>query len=331
MHRTLAKLYNRLVHYYPEQAGAVGSDSYTRNVLGNRLAAGDVRWLNAEGMLEWEPGCIGWLTGWATCRATLESLTPFVERAAAVFPGMSWCGGIPGQLAMLGVDELCALTSALIRLGSTPEDDPGIVDILTALHLVVGWRDGTEIPYLPARRIAEQQGLEAEFLLSNHRWATPKSEMNWELLRVAVLGPEELRLEAADAWAGDWEWRSGVLLGLELMPKGPYLRKARHFSYEHSGRAVAWGRRLGEIHWFEPEFAPGILLELETGYSANAERMIAYCVEHGWVPELRELAAQWLVFEAQQRFKALLSQFEPAEKKVERDGAQARFFRLTTC
>jgi len=56
---SLARLYNRLLHYYPELAGKVHSDAYTRNVLGNRVAAGDVRWLAAEGMLEWQPACIG--------------------------------------------------------------------------------------------------------------------------------------------------------------------------------------------------------------------------------------------------------------------------------
>jgi len=236
----------------------------------------------------------------------LERLIPFVERAAACFPGSAWSNSIPVQLALLDVAGLSALTDSLLRLGSSPQDEPGIVENLTTLHLIIGWRDGTEIPYVPARRIADQPAQDPEFVLFSHRRTTPKTEMNWQLLRLAVLGPQELRLEAADAWADDWLWRNAVLLGLDLMPAGPYLRIATYFSHEHCGRAIAWARRLGQAHWFDGECSASFLLEMETGPSTMAEALIRYCRYYGLLPKLRNFAAQWLVSPAHQRFKALL-------------------------
>lgn len=84
---SLAEYYNRLVHDYPELATAVPSCACTRNVLANRLAAGDLRWLRAEHIDEWEPASIGWLVGWATSRASLEALIPLVQQAGSKFPG----------------------------------------------------------------------------------------------------------------------------------------------------------------------------------------------------------------------------------------------------
>lgn len=309
MHRPRARLYNRLVYYYPDQAAKVESDAYTRNVLGHRLASGDVRWLRAEGMVDWQPACAGWLVGWASSSFVLNSLIPFVEEVAARYPGSSWRDSIPGQLSMLDISGLTAMSSALMRLGNTAPDDPGMVEVLTALHLVVGWRDGTEISYEPARRVADQASGEPEFVLASHRWTTPRPEMNWQLLKLAVLGPEDLRLEAADAWADEWEWRNAVLLGLDMLPMGNLLRKSACCSYRHPGRAVAWARRCGRVDWFDEELSASLLLELESGPSAIVASMVGLCKERGWLSQLRDLSDQWLVLEARQRFKSLLNTF----------------------
>lgn len=304
--RSTTRLYNRLVHYYPECAAAVESNAATRNVLGHRLASGDSRWLLADGIVDWQPACAAWFVGWASTRADLLSLVPFLEEVAARYPGSSWTDRLPGQLSMLDESGLTAITGALLRLGKTPPTDPGIAEALTALHLVVGWRDGTEIRYQPARRVAEQPTHHPEFVLASHRWTSPPPENNWQLLKLAVLGPEEIRLEAADAWANDSEWRNGVLLGLDLLPSGPFLRKSRCCSHVHPGRAVAWARRTGLADWFDEDLSVSLLLELETGPSALVESLVKLCQDQGWMSELRNLADQWLVTEARQRFHALL-------------------------
>jgi len=302
---SLAEYYNRLVHDYPELATAVPSCACTRNVLANRLAAGDLRWLRAEHIDEWEPACIGWLVGWATSRASLEALIPLVQQAGARFPGVERNGGLPGQLTMLDMAGLTAMTAGLLKLIPTSCDDPGLVETLTALHLLVGWRDQVEIPYVPARQIAQQSSPDAETVLATHKCRELKPEMDWQLLKVAVVGPEELRLEAADAWADAWEWRYGALLGLDLKPSGPYLLKAREFHWLHCGRAIAWANRIGQVHWFEPEVAPSFLLQLETEpSSALVESLVAYCQENQQLDELQQLATEWLTPEAQSRFNA---------------------------
>ena len=60
-----------------------------------------------------------------------------------------------------------------------------------------------DISFEPARRVAEESSGEPEFVLASHRWTNPRPELNWPLLKLAVSGPEHLRLEAADAWADD--------------------------------------------------------------------------------------------------------------------------------
>ena len=61
------------------------------------------------------------------------------------------------------------------------------------------------------------------------------------------------------------------------------------------------------MDWFDDDLSASFLLDLESGPSDLVESMLCLCQERGWMTELRDLAERWLVGEALQRFKALLS------------------------
>lgn len=295
--------FNQLLRENPKLAGSVGSNYVTRNVLANRIALGDTAWVESEGMERWEPACTHWLLSWVTSAVTLKAMRPWVESVAATCNGSKWPGSLlPGQLALLDMDELHLMVNALLRLSPADYCEEQVL----ALYLLVGWRDGVEIPLELAGRIVEQPMADPEYLLSSHRWTALNGGRDWQLLRLAVQGPEEYRLVAAQAWANDSLWHNAVLLGLDLLPCGPYLTNSYTFDHEYGARAIAWAQRLKQVHWFEPDYSPSLLMELENGPSPLVESLIAYCGEHQDLEKLSLLADDWLSPWALQQFNRLL-------------------------